>query len=135
ILRQRDAGIVALDDLARGIDARTGTQQHLDRIAANGDRLVLDALLAQAGTNVLREPLQCLIERGPDVDLIEEVHAAAKIQAETHRLEPDGSHPRRASRRARQCDDVLAGRRLADRIARPDLRIDVAETDDETILF
>src|SRR5690606_31305469 len=86
ILRQRDAGIVALDDLARGIDARTGTQQHLDRIAANGDRLVLDALLAQAGTNVLREPLQCLIERGPDVDLIEEVHAAAKIQAETHRL-------------------------------------------------
>src|SRR5690606_41212254 len=103
---------------ARGIDARTGTQQHLDRIAANGDRLVLDALLAQAGTNVLREPLQCLIERGPDVDLIEEVHGAAKIQAETHRLEPDGSHPRRATRRARQCDEGLAGRLLAERVAR-----------------
>jgi hypothetical protein len=93
---------------------------------------VADVLLAQLAAHVRREVLDALEARGRHVDLEEEVHAAAQVEAEIHRQGVDPGEP--AGRRRQQVERdgvgafVGAGvERALDQVLRPELRVGVGE--------
>src|SRR5579871_651846 len=98
-------------------------------------RVVLDAALAQLQPVVALEPLQHLAHGAIGVDLVDEVDAAAQVEAEAHRLQADGAHPVGGLRGEGRCDRVGAGRRGLDRVARLQLRRHVGEAQDDPALL
>ena len=74
---------------------------------SRADAAVLDALLAHQRADVGRVAVGGLVERGLHVDLQQEVHAAAQVEAEVHRQRADRRKPVRRRRQQVQRDDVV----------------------------
>ena len=70
-----------------------------------------------------------------DVDLVDEVDAAAQIEAEAHRLQADAPHPARRARHARQSDQVVARSPFDDGVARRGLLLRVGEAHHQPVLL
>ena len=78
---QREVGIVLLDGGARLDALRLVLEAHHDVAAVARDAAVLDLLAAQQRADVGRVAVAGLVERGLHVDLQQEMHAAAQVEA------------------------------------------------------
>ncbi len=92
-----------------------------------------NVLVAQERAHVARVALQALLQRRLHVDLQEEVHAAAQVEAQVHRQCADRREPRRRRRQEVERDRVVRilwvrVERLVDHFLRLELRVAVAET-------
>ena len=80
----------------------------VDAVIANpGER---DPLVAKQGAVVALHAREKLLDCARDVHLVEEVHTASQIEAQAHRLQPDGAHPARRARHLRQRHQVFLAR-------------------------
>ncbi len=124
---QRHVGIDRGERGARVFELGGVLERHRDAAGVALDRLVLDALLAQCEPVVALEPLQRLLDRAADVDLVDEVDAAAQVEAEVHGLEAHRPRPGRRARGESGRDRVGARLRGVDQVARLQLRRHVGE--------
>ena len=75
--------------------------------------LVGDARIAQRGAKILLVMVEQLLDGALHVHLIDEVHAAAQVQAQLQRAQAQVAHPFRHARGLRQGDGELLGRASA----------------------
>ena len=94
----REACLVAGFDVAEFDDAA---------LAFTIDAAVAQVLVAHHGAQVGRGRVELFGQRALHVDLQQEVHAAAQVEAEIHRQRPQRSQPLRRCRQQIQGDDVL----------------------------
>ena len=97
------------DDIAGLIEPILIDDRHLDRIAVEPDA-VANPRFAQIVAQIRLVGLHVLAYCRVEVDLIQEMHAAAKIEAEAHRAQTDHPEDLRRTRRERQSDDVVRQR-------------------------
>ncbi len=104
-------------------------EDHRHGVAVARDRRV-QRLLAQQRAGVGIERRGLLVERRLQVDLEQEVHAAAQVQAQVHRQGVQRGHPARRARHQVQRDRVGRGVRIdavvqagGQHVARVDLRV------------
>jgi len=93
---------------------------------------VADRLVAQQRAHVGGQRLGLLGQRRGHVDLHQEMHAAAQVQTQVHRLRAQPGQPLRRARHQVQRDDVgrigrIGIERAHDRVARLELGVGVAE--------
>ena len=120
-------------DLVLGLGAGLGVAEpDLDRGRRLVDAGVADVLLAQQRADVGSQRVEPLVDGGPHVDLHQEVHASAQVEAEVHRQRMQALQPARRVRHQVQRHDV--GRvvlarveRLLDRVLGGELRVRVLE--------
>jgi hypothetical protein len=91
---------------------------------------VADVLVAQRGAHVAGHRLGLLVQRGLHVDLHQEVHAAAQVQAQVHGQRMQRREPLRRARHQVQRDDVgrigrIGVERLAQRVLGLELGVGV----------
>ena len=115
---------------ARGGQRGGVTEAHLDVVAVAADAGVAHVLVAQQRAHVAGEGLGLLRQRRLHVDLHQEVHAAAQVQAQVHRQRVQARQPgRRARHQVQRHDPARVGRvgvqRLRDRVLGLDLRVGV----------
>ena len=106
--RERQLRVVGEQRLARRFLLARVAQRHVHRVARDGDLLVLDARVAQLLAEVALEPLHELGDGALGVDLVDEQHAAAQVEAEAHRLEAERVQPVGRAGSVGQRDGVLA---------------------------
>ncbi len=131
-LRERQVRNAAGDRCLRLV-ARLGVAEaDAQDLAVARHAAVADGFLAQQGTHFRREVLGALGERGLQIDLQQEMHPAAQVEAEVHRQRVDRGQPARRSGEQVQCHRVVGICRVGvqgpvDRVARLELRVDVGE--------
>ncbi len=91
------------------------------------DAGVLHLLFAQQRADVGGVAVARLVERGLHVDLQQEMHAAAQIEPQVHRLRADRRQPLRRRRQQVQRDDVVRAELRLQRVLRLQLRLEVGE--------
>ena len=126
-LAQRQVGVVLLDDGARLRPLRTVLEAHHDVGAVARDAAVLDLLVAHQRADVGRVAVAGLVERGLHVDLQQEMHAAAQVEAQVHRQRADRRQPLRRRRQQVERDDVVVAQLRLDDVPRLQLRVGVGE--------
>jgi hypothetical protein len=105
----------------------------LDRVAVAADAGMADVLVAQQRACVAGQAIGLLRQRRLHVDLHQEVHAAAQIQAQVHRQRAHRAQPGRRARQQVQRDDVagvggVGVQRLVQRVLGLDLRFGVGRS-------
>ena len=118
--RSRVARLVALGGVAEAND---------DVLAFARDAGVLHLLLAQQRADVGQIAIGGLVERRLHVDLQQEMHAAAQVEAEVHRQRADRRQPSRRARHLIQRDDVVIAELLLQHVLGLEPRIGVGEAD------
>ncbi len=110
-------------------------QHDPDRVVRGvaGDAGEWDAFVAQQQPVVAFHARQQLLDGTLHVHFVEEIHAAAQVEAETHRFQPERTHPGGRARDLRQRHEVLARRGLLQDVARLQLRRGGVETQHEPI--
>ena len=78
--------------------------------------------LGQGAPEALLVALEQLADRAVDVDLVEQIQAAAQVQAQRHGLQSELAHPGRGPRGIGQRRAVDVGQRRIDRVSRLELR-------------
>ncbi len=131
---ERQLRVIGEQRLARGIDLAGVAQRHVHRVAGDRDFLVLDARIAQLLAEVALEALQQLGDGSLGVDLVDEQHAAAQVEAEAHRLEAECVQPFRRAGGIGQRDGVLALVAGLDQVARLELVIHLREPGPQPIV-
>ena len=91
------------------------------------DAGVLDLLFAQQRTDVGGVAVRGLVERRLHVDLQQEMHAAAQIEAEIHREGADRRQPAWSGGQQIQRDDVVFPELGLQRVLRLELRVGIVE--------
>jgi hypothetical protein len=88
--------------ITRSAALRSSALQQRDAhdVAVAAHRLVADALVPQQRPEVRLVAIQRLADRGLHVDFVHEVHAAAQVEPEAHRLEADGAQQKAGVRGA-----------------------------------
>ena len=90
---------------------------------------------AQRSAKVLLAMVELLLHRARDVDLVDEVDAAAKVEAELQRTQAQVAHPLRHARSLRQRNGELVGLRLGNHVARLQLVLLAAEAQRQAALI
>ena len=114
-----DARLVALGLVAEAQRRRSVPSRATPR--------VLDLLLAHQRADVGRVAVGGLVERRLHVDLQQEVHAAAQVEAEVHRQRADRRQPLRRRRQQVQRDDVVVAELRLQHVLRLELRVGIGE--------
>ena len=90
-------------------------------VRAHRDRSLTNLLLPQHRTEIARVALLGLPDRPFEINLHQEVNAAAEIESQVHRQRADSGQPDRGRRREVERDDVLAIELVFDDLPSPQL--------------
>ena len=114
VLAQREVGVAACRSRrAPCLRSASSRKRDHDVVAFARDARVLDVLFAQQRADVGAVAVGGLVERGLHVDLQQEVHAAAQVEAEIHRQRAEAREPARRRRQQVQRDDVVRRRAVS----------------------
>ena len=128
VLLQAEVGVVLLD-FRLGLGHFRGVLEfQLHGLAVAHHAKIGDALLAHQGAQVADIAFRGLVDGGFHVDLQQEVHAAAQVEAEVHRQRADAAQPFRRARDQVERHRVVLAERAGDRILGLDLDVGVGET-------
>ena len=122
-------GVVLLDGHARLHAFGLVLEAHDDVAAFARDAGILDLFLAQQRPQVGRVAVAGLFDGRLHVDLQQEVHAAAEIEAKVHRQRADGGQPLRRRRQQVQRDDVVFAELRLQRVLGLELRVGIGQPD------
>ena len=136
LLRHREVRKLAFG-APRGLVPRLRrTEPHLDPpLGVPPHRAVPHPGFPQQGAHVAGVPLLGLGHRGRHVDLHEEVHPAAKIEAEVHRQQAGGGEPPRHGGSEVEGDDVAGAEVGAQDVLGLELGLGVAEAGEESAVL
>ena len=124
---QGQVGQLAGDDVFDGLEGGFVTGADFQRIAGTADLAVADLLGLEFAADVAGVAFQRLVDGGFHVDFQQEVHAAAQVKAEEHRVGLDRGEPGRGRGEQVQCDDVMVAQCLLDGIAGLELFVGAAK--------
>jgi hypothetical protein len=94
----RQVGELVLDQGLGRFQCGGVSEAHLDGLAVARDRGAANVLVAQARAQVIGEGLGLLVDGALHVDLQQEVHAAAQVQAQVHGVGAQRCQPGRRAR-------------------------------------
>ena len=118
-LHELIAAVEVPDDLLGALEVRGLDDWDGQPISLDVD-VVTDIRLAQLRAQRGLVGAEILLNRRIEIHLVHEMHAAAQIEAQSHRLQADGPHPTRCARRECQSYDVIR-QLLAQHFARAQL--------------
>ena len=133
LLVQCDFGRRGFDFLARLVAAFLVAELDQQALAFAHDAVVRNAFVAQQAAHAAGGPVELLGQRGGHIDLQQEMHAAAQVEAQVHGQRADGGQGARAARHQVQRDDEVFAELLLHRVLGFQLRIGVGKPDFKTV--
>ncbi len=127
-------GIGVAHDAPRGVVIGTVGDPHGDGVALEIDAVAYPRL-AQPVVEILLVGLEPLLDRRLHVDLEQHVDTAAQVQAQAHRIQPQGAYPPRQLRRQREGDIEITAVTVAQSLARRGLRFRRLEPQHGPVVF
>ena len=109
---KREIRIGAADQIEGLIAGVLIRELHHDRVAGAVNAVIADVLIAELRADIGRVRVNTLLNGGLHIDFETEMHSAAKVKTEVHRLAADRREPFRSVRHEVQRDHIIRVRRI-----------------------